>query len=100
MSASPLRADAVLLSVAESLSGELFCGVPPFERDQAACATDGGGPADAVVFGWSQIWQSATEGNRRKAAFGRRRLMLIHPDIVQVFDARLASSMCTASGAA
>ena len=56
LSASPLRADAVLLSVTESLSGELFCGVPPFERDQAACAADGGGPADAVMFGWSQVW--------------------------------------------
>jgi hypothetical protein len=51
------------LSVAESLSGELFCGFPPFMQDQAACATDGGGPTDAVVFGWSQIRQLAAEGN-------------------------------------
>ena len=99
MSASPLRADAVLLSVAESLSGELFCGVPPFERDQAACATDGGGPANSVVFGWSQIWQLATEGDRRKAALGRSRLMFVHPAIVHVFDTRRGVFTFTATGA-
>jgi len=98
LSASPLRADAVLLSVAESLSGELFCGVPPFERDQAACATDGGGPANSVVFGWSQIWHLATEGDRRKAALGRSRLMFVHPDIVQVFDTRRGVSTFTTTG--
>ena len=60
----PPRADALLSAVSQSRGGEFVCGVPPFERDEVACAADCGSPTDSVMFGWPEIRLLPTEVDR------------------------------------